>query len=246
MATWYKALNRYSDMTPEEIKKYLGGGVAGEELPEVPVVEETALQQANGPVDWRSQMNAIRDQGQCGSCWAFATIGTLEGRYAIKHGSKVALSEQQLVDCNTACYGCNGGWASRSFTYLQSKGSQSRDSYAYTARDGSCRYNAQAVVAKVSGVSGVADAKNALAGGPVAIYLQAGTNGFMSYGGGIFNGACGQYDHAVTLVGWGSQNGVDYWIVRNSWGSGWGEQGHIRIQINGNCRITFDSFPVVA
>jgi len=159
---------------------------------------------------------------------------------------KVTLSEQQLVDCNTACHGCNGGWASRSFTYLQSKGSQSSDSYTYTARDGACKYNSKSVVAKVTGVSGVANAKNALAGGPVAIYLQAGTNGFKSYGGGIFNGACGQSDHAVTLVGWGSQNGVEYWIIRNSWGSGWGEQGHIRIKINGNCKITFDSYPIVA
>jgi len=82
------ALNLFSDMTPEEIKSYLGGGIAGEELPEVPVVEEPVLQQTNGPLDWRSKMNPIKNQGRCGSCWAFATIGTLEGRYAIKHGKK--------------------------------------------------------------------------------------------------------------------------------------------------------------
>ncbi len=68
----------------------------------------------------------------------------------------------------------------------------------------------------------------------------------MSYGGGIFNGVCGQYDHAVTAVGFGNENGVEYWIIRNSWGATWGEQGHIRIQAGGNCLITFDSTPAIA
>lgn len=97
----------------------------------------------------------------------------------------------------------------------------------------------------MSSVSGVSDAKTALSTGPVAIYLEA-NNGFMNYGGGIFNGACGQYNHAVTAVGWGTSGATSYWIVRNSWGAGWGESGHIRIAINGNCRITFDSYPLVA
>ena len=241
--TWFQALNKFSDMTAQEVKNSLGGGIAGEHREHLEVIPE--LSQRYGAVDWRSKMQPVRDQGQCGSCWAFASIATLEGRYAIKKGSGVALSEQQLVDCAKTSYGCGGGWASKAFQYIQASGSQSRASYAYTGRDGTCRYNAGSVAARVSGVSGVGDAKSAVNAGPVAVYVQA-QSGFMSYGGGIFNGACGQYDHAVTVVGWGQSGATEYWIIRNSWGSGWGEAGHIRVQINGNCRITFDSYPIVA
>jgi C1A family cysteine protease len=121
----------------------------------------------------------------------------------------------------------------------------SRASYPYTGVKGACKFNPNSVVARVSGVSGIADAKSAVASGPVAVYLQATAN-FQAYGGGIYNGVCGQYNHAVTVVGWGASGASEYWIIRNSWGSGWGEAGHIRVLINGNCKITFDSFPVVA
>jgi len=191
-------------------------------------------------------MNPVRNQGQCGSCWSFAATASLEGRYAIKKGTKVLLSEQQMVDCSTANNGCNGGWSSKALQYIQQVGGQnSRADYPYTGVKGACRFNAGRVAARVSGVSGVADPKSAVAAGPLAVYLQA-TSAFQGYGGGIFNGVCGQYNHAVTLVGWGSAGGSEYWIIRNSWGSGWGEAGHIRIAINGNCRITFDSYPIVA
>ena len=204
------------------------------------------LVEAGTPVDWRSKMNPVKDQGQCGSCWSFAATATIEGRYAIKHGSKVILSEQQMVDCATACSACYGGWASSALQYVQKAGGQmSAASYPYIADQGSCRFNSRSVQAKVSAVSSVADAKSALASGPVAIYLDA-SDSFQSYGGGIFNGVCGEYNHAVTGVGWGSTGGSEYWIVRNSWGSGWGESGHIRIAINGKCKITWDSYPVVA
>ena len=191
-------------------------------------------------------MNAVKNQGTCGSCWAFAATATLEGRYAIKKGSKVTLAEQQMVDCATACNGCNGGWASRALQYVQSAGGQmSASSYPYRNVKGACKFSSGSVKAKVSAVSGVSDAKSALSSGPVAIYLEA-TNAFQAYGGGIFNGVCGQYNHAVTAVGWGTSGSTEYWIVRNSWGSGWGESGHIRIAINGKCKITWDSYPVVA
>jgi C1A family cysteine protease len=249
--TWYRAVNKFTDMTPAEIKQHLGGGVQGEHRPHIEELDfenSTSVHAANGGVDWRGYMNPVRDQGQCGSCWAFASIATTEGRYAIAHGgSKVALSEQQLVDCagSVGCQGCGGGWASRALQWLQSNGgSVSRSAYPYTARDGSCK-RGLSVAARVTGVSGVSNAKNAIASGPVAVYVQA-QSGFMSYGGGIFDGVCGQYDHAVTAVGWGVSGSTEYWIIRNSWGSGWGESGHIRVKINGNCRITFDSFPTVA
>jgi len=224
----------------------LGGGIPGEHRPRLEPLDTSDLLGAGTSVDWRSQMNPVKSQGNCGSCWSFAATATIEGRYAIKHGSKVTLSEQQMVDCATACNGCGGGWASRALQYVQSAGGQmSAASYPYRGVKGGCRFSSGSVQAKVTGVSGVSNAKSALASGPVAIYLEA-NRGFQAYGGGIFNGACGQYNHAVTAVGWGSSGGVEYWIVRNSWGSGWGESGHIRIAINGACRITWDSYPVVA
>jgi C1A family cysteine protease len=240
------SINQFSDMLPHEIEYMMGAGIEGEHRPILDEIPQKPIVRGGTPVDWRGKMNAVRNQGSCGSCWSFAATATFEGRYAIKKGSKVELSEQQMVDCATACNGCGGGWSSRALQYIQSAGGQmSRASYPYTGVKGSCKFSSTKVAARVSAVSGVSDAKSAVASGPVAVYLQA-TSAFQGYGGGIFNGVCGQYNHAVTVVGWGASGSSEYWIIRNSWGSGWGESGHIRVLIGGNCRITFDSYPVVA
>lgn len=133
---WFKAINRFSDMTPEEIKRYLGAGHQGEipteVLPPYPVTEQH-LQQTASYVDWRSYMNPVRDQQSCGSCYSFAAVATTEGRYAIKYGNnnKVLLSEQQIVDCTRDCYGCDGGWINRALTFLRYNGAMSQASYPY-------------------------------------------------------------------------------------------------------------------
>jgi cathepsin L len=123
--TWIKALNQFSDMTPEEIKRHLGGGRQGENrtqvLAQYPASSEL-LEQASQYVDWRGQMNPVRDQGSCGSCWAFATVAATEGRYTIKYGNKLQFSEQQLIDCTRDCYGCDGGWVDRGLNYLRYNG----------------------------------------------------------------------------------------------------------------------------
>ena len=110
---WTMTINHLSDMLPHEVAKMMGGGIKGEERPELDVIPVKSAVRAGSPVDWRSKMNAVRNQGGCGSCWAFAATATFEGRYAIKKGSKVELSEQQMVDCATACHGCGGGWSSK-------------------------------------------------------------------------------------------------------------------------------------
>jgi C1A family cysteine protease len=122
--TWFMTLNELSDMMPLEIQNMMGGGIDGEHREHLPAIEEQeedgqVYVRAGTPVDWRSKMNAVRNQGQCGSCWSFAATASLEGRYAIKKGAKVLLSEQQMVDCSTANNGCNGGWSSRALQYIQ-------------------------------------------------------------------------------------------------------------------------------
>jgi C1A family cysteine protease len=130
---WTMTINHLSDMLPHEVAKMMGGGIQGEERPELDVIPVKSAVRGGSPVDWRSKMNAVRNQGGCGSCWAFAATATFEGRYAIKKGSKVELSEQQMVDCATACHGCGGGWSSAALQYVQSAGGQmSRASYPYT------------------------------------------------------------------------------------------------------------------
>jgi cathepsin L len=110
--TWFMAINHFSDMLPHEIENMMGGGIEGEHRPHLDVISEEPVVRGGTPVDHRGKMNAVRQQGNCGSCWSFAATATLEGRYAIKKGSKVELSEQQMVDCSTANHGCGGGWAS--------------------------------------------------------------------------------------------------------------------------------------
>ena len=141
--------------------------------------------------------------------------------------------------------GCNGGWITKSFEFLIHNGAQSRSSYPYLDRLDVCNMNPSAVVARVAEVYGIADAKIVIKDGPIGVYVHA-LGDFASYGGGIFDGHCAnQYDHALSAVGFGNEGGVEYWIIRNSWGPEWGEGGYIRVKDRGNCHLTFDSTPRV-
>ncbi len=121
--SWYLKANQFSDMTKEEIKMIFSGYRAPEqEEAELPSQDESHLLTQATPVDWRSRMPAVKNQGNCGSCWAFAAIGSLEGRYAIRYNSIQTFSEQQMVDCSTVNYGCQGGWPSRALQYTRTNG----------------------------------------------------------------------------------------------------------------------------
>jgi len=165
-------------------------------------------------------------------------------------GQALRLSDQQLVDCSrNGNNGCQGGLPAYAYSYIASAGGiQSESSYPYvsgsTKTAGACRFNKSQVVATVRGSQRYTDMAGAVRQGPVTVLVQ-GDRGFGGYRSGIYNGVCGMYDHAVVAVGFGSQNGVNYWIIRNSWGASWGESGHIRIQMNGNCRLYNDVFPVI-
>jgi len=208
-------------------------------------------------VDWRSRnvVSAVRDQGQCGSCYSFSSMSTVETAYDIKHGSLVSLSEQYVVDCSAAYgnLGCNGGMPSAVFQFLHAKGAATLQSYPYTGVVGSCKAFSKAAVSVSTfvNVAGETGLLTAAAIGSVVVQIEADTQAFQFYASGVFDNAkCDtNIDHGVVVVGYGTQGTSPYWIVRNSWGAGWGEKGYIRMVRGKNmCAIGSGGplYPVVA
>lgn len=261
-------INKFADMTNHEFKsayasskidhhRILRGHVHGntsfmyEKVTTVPT-----------SVDWRKNgaVNPVKDQGQCGSCWAFSTIVAVEGINAIKTKHLVSLSEQELVDCDTTeNQGCNGGLMDLALKFIKQNGGITTEaSYPYKAKDGKCdttKENAPAVT--IDGHEDVPPNNEdallkAVANQPVSVAIDAEGSAFQFYSEGVFTGSCGtELDHGVAIVGYGTTvDGTKYWIVRNSWGSEWGEQGYIRIQRGirskkGKCGIAMTpSYPI--
>merc|ERR1712127_156600 len=246
--------NKMSDWTEEEYKSILT--YKPNMVDTVAAVEASPL--GYSPVDWRSGscLSPIQDQGQCGSCWAFSAVAPMENKYCAQNGTLYKLSEQQLVDCVNLCFGCNGGNAALAFRYWESHNAMSEASYAYTAKDGSCKYSAStAAPVKAVSYTGVTanspdSMKAALQNNIMSVAIQADQRVFQSYTSGIFTDtSCGtQLDHATNVVGWGSESGMEYWIMRNSWGTSWGDNGYMKLEIVagvGLCGIQMQpNFPV--
>jgi len=250
------SLNKFAAMTPAEYKSMLG-------FKRIQHVAEGNPSSPNADsCDWRDKgcCNAIQDQGQCGSCWAFSTIQSAEGVYAAKSGKLLKLSEQNLVDCVTTCEGCDGGFMTYSFDYVKkSQGGKFmyEKDYPYVAYDQSCKFDASKGVS--IGLKGYAEVKSGseddLAAkcekyGPIAIAIDASNWSFQMYSGGIYDEpACSSQnlDHGVGCVGFGKESGKAYWIVRNSWGEDWGEKGYIRmIKGSNQCgEATMGSYPTL-
>jgi len=268
--TYTVKMNKFGDLTNKEFRAMMNGFD----------MKAHTLAQSNKPahgfghkfenptvavpdsVDWRTQgyVTPIKDQGQCGSCWAFGAVAGLEGQHFKKEGKLVSLSEQNLVDCSGKFgnQGCNGGLMDQAFQYIkENKGIDTEDSYKYEAKDGKCRFKAENVGATDTGFtdisSGDEDAlKQAIATvGPISVAIDASQDSFQFYSTGVYTDpdcSSTQLDHGVTAVGYGTQDGTDYYIVKNSWGTSWGAEGYILMARNSNnmCGIaTAASYPTV-
>uniref|UniRef100_T1IY06 Cathepsin L n=1 Tax=Strigamia maritima TaxID=126957 RepID=T1IY06_STRMM len=261
------AINEFADLLPHEFSSVMLGLSKPYKNANNMKDSSTYLSPANvvlpKSVDWRKKgyVTPVKNQGQCGSCWAFSTTGSLEGQHFRKTGALVSLSEQNLVDCSSKYdnHGCNGGLMDNAFQYIKANGGiDTEDSYKYEAQDGPCRFKKSSVGATVSGFVDVSEGdENALAEavatvGPVSVAIDASHPNFQLYSHGVyFEPECSskELDHGVLVVGFGTdkkQN--DFWLVKNSWGDSWGEQGYIKMARNrdNNCGIaTSASYPLV-
>lgn len=258
------ALNKFGDMTSEEFKAMHTGGYKHSPKHEgflsASHVDYGVLSLPDS-VDWRQKgaITNVKNQGSCGSCWAFSTTGALEALHFINTGKLVSFSEQQIVDCDiySEDEGCNGGLPVLAFEYTADKGIEAEADYPYTARDGKCKYDASKAI-KVNSGSQSVPAKNvdafkaALVTQPIAIGIQADQAIFQFYKSGVIKGLkCGDdLDHAVLAVGYDTIDGEEAFIVKNSWGTSWGDNGYVYISTNskvnsgnGVCGILAD--PVV-
>eukprot|EP00929_Paragymnodinium_shiwhaense_P081684 TRINITY_DN42810_c0_g1_i1.p1 TRINITY_DN42810_c0_g1~~TRINITY_DN42810_c0_g1_i1.p1 ORF type:complete len:349 (+),score=48.60 TRINITY_DN42810_c0_g1_i1:57-1103(+) len=260
-------VNQFADLTAAEFKKqYLSSlqlspppgaknvNIAFEAPPDVFLPDS---------IDWRKKgaVTPVKDQKNCGACWAFSTTGAIEGAWKLAGNPLVSLSEQELVDCSAGWKGgCAGGEPSSAFEWVQKNGICSNQSYPWTSFQDEChnQFSPCQSILTIQGYTRLPESnenalKAAVAQRPVSVEIEADTDLFRFYKSGVLKGQCGtSLDHAVLAVGYGTDAGQDYWLVKNSWNDSWGEQGYVRLARTssaaspGECGIAMHAmFPVI-
>jgi len=266
-------LNQFADLTDDEFRLKVHGSKGScyqrnKNMPRIStnVVGETKANSIGAnptSVDWTTKgvVTPVKNQGSCGSCWAFSATGSTECEYAIKNAVLNSLSEQQLVDCSYAegNLGCDGGEMDSAFKYIEKEGGLCTETeYPYTGTDGTCKasscgtkYNPITTYTDVT-KDNEADLETATVSGCISVAIEADQYAFQYYSSGILTGTCGtSLDHGVLVVGYGVSSGQDYWKVKNSWGTSWGEAGYVLIckacnknGVEGECGINMQpSYP---
>ncbi|XP_012940521.2 cathepsin L1 [Aplysia californica] len=261
MHTYWMGENQFTDLTNSEFRAMMNGYQMSNRTSSVQFV--STLTDTPDAVDWRDKgyVTKVKNQERCGSCWAFSTTGSLEGQTFKKTGKLPSLSEQNLVDCSKkeGNKGCKGGLMDKAFEYvIKNNGIDTEDSYPYTGHDGlSCKFKKADVGAtETSFVDVKRGSEEALAQavaeiGPISVAMDAGHESFQHYRTGIYKEPrCSsiKLDHGVLAVGYGADGGSNYWIVKNSWGTMWGDQGYFKLAKDDHnmCGLaTQASYPVV-
>ncbi|XP_028761735.1 senescence-specific cysteine protease SAG39-like [Neltuma alba] len=256
-------INQFADLTNEEFtaSRNRFKGHMRSSIKKTPSFRYENVSDVPSSVDWRKQgaVTPIKNQGDCGCCWAFSAVAATEGITKLSTGKLISLSEQELVDCDTkgVDQGCEGGLMDDAFKFImQNHGLNSEVNYPYKGVDGAC--NAKGEANHVATIKGYEDVpanneqalQKAVANQPVSVAIDASGSDFQFYSSGIFTGSCGtELDHGVTAIGYGVSDDTEYWLVKNSWGTEWGEEGYIRMKRNvdakeGLCGIAMEaSYP---
>lgn len=259
--TFTMAMNEFGDLTWEEFRaKYLGFTHRPHNFLRSQNYANLSHVVAADSIDWEKEgaVTGVKNQGQCGSCWAFSTTGALEGAWYISKGELVSLSEQELMDCSKdeGNNSCEGGLMDYAFEYVIKNGGICKESaYPYAEEDHDQCKSCSTVVS-ISSYKDVnpseEDLEKAVSQQPVSVAIEADQSSFQFYSSGVMTGSCGtQLDHGVLAVGYGTQDGTAYWKVKNSWGTSWGMNGYILLekgkkQHGGQCGILLAaSYPVV-